>query len=877
MVCKDRWQVIAAMVMIAFFGLTLPVLAKTTRITFDNGMEVIFKENHSSPMITSMVFVQAGAKYETDFNNGTTHLLEHLLFDGTKNRSREEISNGIENHGGYINAFTRKDLTGYLVLMPKEHFKYGIEVQADMLFNSIFPEDELAKERKVVIEEIQMNNDDPSTLAEYFFNATSMAGTPYSRPVLGYKNIIASIPRQRIIDYWNSYYAPNNMIALVIGDFDTDKMVETFHSVFGVVPPVNLPSPPVVSYYAPDSQSVVYKAGNTKVTYLKIGIDAPHFTDPDYYAVDVMADYLNSSENSPFKSVLVDTTGAPLYQSFSLGLETAEEFSRIVMTFELDTIATVEPILEGLEMVLSDFAAYKPSAEIVNGIRVSKKTNEIYLQEKLHYYGIIVAPMLVTTGWDFMESYLDAIEQVNSSMIVRAAERWFTDLKYVATVYHPNHRQEAVEEEETHTVYLREVLPNGLTVVVKSNADSRVFALNVIGKHRSVAEPPMKTGITDFVNRMIPKGTTSLNAEELSQKLASIGAKVTEGDLPWLPHDDFYTTRQFAFMKFETIDEFTDQGLALFADMIKNPSFDSTEIENVRGFLMGVLGRQSGSPRDVARDLFYKTMFPDHPYGTTINGSHMSVGMISRDDLIEHHRKFYSPRNMIITVGTNVAADSMMAMLTEAFGDMPAVETGFRAPEAGAPIVGKKRAHEGMDKEQVYIYLGGKLPGVQHEDAAAIKLAAAVLSDRLGKILREERGLAYSVGSGATMDRNFGWYVCAMGTGASNYEEATGGIIEIIEGLQADGPTIEEIEIAKNSLWGSSLTRRLSRINQAYYMGVGEYLGVGYEYYDHYIEALDAVTIADVHRAFKTYFDTDNYVLSTAGNLDSSQIQSSTD
>ena len=844
-----------------------PSEAKTTRVQLDNGMEVIFKENHSSPMITSIVFVRAGAKYENDFNNGVTHLLEHLLFDGTQTRTRQEISEGIKSHGGYINAFTRKDLTGYLVLMPKDYIQYGIEVQADQLFGSIFPDEELTKERKVVIEEIQKDNDDEASLADDFFNSVSMAGTAYDRPVIGYKNIIASIPKDKIIDYWKQFYSPNNMIGLVIGDFDTADMIEMYKTVFGVIPAVNLPSPPLVKYFPPTERKVFYKSGNTKLTYIDIAVDAPHFTDPDYFSFDLMAAYLGSDENSPFKSILTDDDGKPLYQSYSANLETEEEFSRLTIQVVTNDEKNTDRIIAGVDTVLADFAKYEPSPEVLEGIKTTKKVDEIFMEEKLHYYGFTVAPLMVTTGWDFMESYLDAIGMVNPTIMVRASDRWLKDLKYTAAVFRPRKTAGKDKKDTTYTTYRREVLPNGLTVVVKSNPDSRVFAVNVIGKNRSASEPPGKTGITDFVNRMIKKGTTSLDAAELDQKLAEIGAQVTLNDNAWIPYDDMYTTRQYSFMKFETIDDFTEKGLDLFADMIRHPAFDQGAIEEVRGSLMGLLGRNSGSPVEVCRDLFYGALFEGQAYAKTIDGTPRTIGPITRADLVDYHKKFYSPGNMIITVGTNMNADTMMTMIKKAFGDMPKVKFDVEPALPGPPLAGVKTAHQDLEKEQIYIYLGNLLPGVTDSSVAALRVAAEVLSTRLQLNLREKQGLAYSVGAGANFDRDFGWFICSMGTGVANFERARDGILAEIEKLKVEGPTGEELETAQNSIWGTSLTRRLSRINQAYYMGIGEYLGIGYDYEDRQIPQIRAVTAEQVRDAAAKYFDTVNYVLATAGKL----------
>ena len=169
-------------------------------------------------MIASIVFVKSGSRYESRFENGITHFLEHLLFDGTVNMTREELDGSISDLGGYINAFTRQDVTAYLVLLPKEFIEYGLTVQSDMLFNSTLPEEELPKERKVVIEEIRRSADSPGAPANAFFTQKAYGATDYGRPVLGYEPFINNIPREAIVHYWKQYYTPDNMTALVIGE-----------------------------------------------------------------------------------------------------------------------------------------------------------------------------------------------------------------------------------------------------------------------------------------------------------------------------------------------------------------------------------------------------------------------------------------------------------------------------------------------------------------------------------------------------------------------------------------------------------------------------------------------------------------------------------
>ena len=874
--------------------------------TLDNGMQIILKENHASPMATSLIFVRAGSKYENRFNNGVTHFLEHLLFNGTANQTGEELTHGIERLGGYINAFTRKEFTAFLVSMPRDFIDYGIATQADMLFNSVFPEESFTKERKIVIEEIKMGKDTEGAPAEAFFEKYGWQNTPYDQPIIGYKSIIANIPREAIIDYYKRFYAPNNMMALIIGDFDSDQMKKTVENIMGQFPAVELPLPPQHAYQPLQGKNVRKTAAKTRATYVDFSIEAPPFEKPEYFGFNLIGDYLDDQENSPLHDALKSGPD-PLATTVSVYLDTKEELTRLNIGIITEKPEAIDSIVLLTDRVLGSLAQNPPSAELLEGYKTSRRCYDIYMSEKLHHYGFTIAPLMAVTGWDFFRQFQDRLDSVKTDDVVAACRRYLSRPAYIASaVYPPLDSQDevfvasgpladevrtffeqqtfpeydlavggdfelpATGEIETitgkHSSYLREVLDNGLTVIIKSNPYSRVFALNVLGKNRCVSEPAGRDGITDFVNRMIEKGTRSRSADQLARELAAIGANVTLYDNPWIPFDDRYTTHEYSFMKFETIDEFHRRGIELFSDMIKNPAFNPDEVENVRQQMLGIIGRNTGSTYKTARREFYSSLFEGHPYARTIEGSFRSVSSITVEDLKEHHRRFYAPENMIMTIATSHSPGKVIALIKEHFGDMPpGRETPPPLPPESLDAV--KTAHASMDKEQVYIYIGGFIPSALSPEAAALEVAGEILSGRLRKNLREKEGLAYTVGASAVLDKNTGWYICSIGTGTQNFERAKTGILNEIEKLKNEPPTEAELEETINSIWGSSLMANLSRIGQAYYMGVYEYLGLGYNYAETYMENIKAVTPEKVSSVVKDYFATDHYVIATAGKI----------
>jgi zinc protease len=416
-----------------------------------------------------------------------------------------------------------------------------------------------------------------------------------------------------------------------------------------------------------------------------------------------------------------------------------------------------------------------------------------------------------------------------------------------------------------YTKYTHEILPNGLDLIIGYNPDSRVFAINILGKNRAANEPGSQEGITDFVNRMLALGADGMTAEEIQNRLDDIGAALTTNDNPYIPYDDRYTSRAFSFIKFETIDEYGEEGTKLLYKIVAKPSFPEDQIAQTRKKVMGILGMSSGSTYQTCRELMYKTLFYGHPFSRPVLGSQRSVGAFTRDKLVSYHKHFYAPNNMIMAVVSNIAPETVKSWIMATFGKMSKDNSSYVSIPVPAKPQGVTEVHEDMDKEQIYIYMGTTLPGLKSPDAPAINMAAAILSSHMGLNLREKQGLAYSVGADVDFMPDFGWLVASMGTGYQNADLATGAMISEINAMVTNEPTAEELSKVQNSTWGSMLLARASRINQAFYMCRNEFLGVGYDYENDYLAKIRQVQTSDITRVARQYFDAYDIVIATAG------------
>ncbi|RME21953.1 MAG: insulinase family protein, partial [Candidatus Zixiibacteriota bacterium] len=644
-------------------------------------------------------------------------------------------------------------------------------------------------------------------------------------------------------------------------------------------------------------KNVYDTVATVKSTYVKLSLPAPRWNDPDYLPFDVLVQYLNLDEISPLKQALL-SGDKPMATEVDISLSTYAEFSRLDISVLTNDPARRGDILSTVLTTLQGMADYQADNEALDGIKTSVWTQAIYNADKLHYYGFLIAPMIFTAGWDFIQSYPDKLKAVAWQECRRAAEKWLGDPPYVATMIRPAQETDktpfvpagltaeevkayfdtaSIPQHEltaavnltfpevdtvsfnlsSNATYHREVLPNGLTVLVKTSPSSRVFAVDILGKDRSANEPDSLIGITDFVNRCLEKGTLSRDAAALSRDLAKIGANLTLYDNPWIPYDDRYTTPQYSFIKFETIDEFASRGLGLLYDLVCYPAFDSAAVEQVRTQMLGIIARASGSPTKTARRLFYRTLFGAGAYARPVTGTKETISAIGIPDLRAYHRRFYAPNNMILSIVGNQPVEQIMDWVRATFGRLAPVKAEYRQGTPPQAVLAEKKVHVDMPSSQIGIYLGGALPGIHSEDATALSVAGAVLSAQLYGNLREKQGLAYSIGAGTAFDRDFGWWVCSMGTATGNYKKALTGLTLEIDKLRFDGPTPGDVRVARNHIWGRLMSAKLSRINQAYYMARDEFLGRPIDADPEFLTELQQVDAAAVRRVAATWFRTD--------------------
>src|SRR3954468_8759576 len=236
--------------------MSLPAIPSTIagedlrRTVLDNGLVVLTKELHTSPIVTSMIWYRVGSRNEESGHTGKSHFLEHMLFKGTDRFKKGQIDLITLKNGGGNNAFTSHDFTAYYFNFASDRWEVSLEIEADRMVNCAFEPDEFEAEKKVVIEELKTGLDSPWGLLHQEEEAVAFKVHPYRNPIVGWLQDVERATAEEQQNYYRRFYHPNNAVLVLVGDFETDRVLEKVSTVFASVPAG--PSAPVMKLSEPE-------------------------------------------------------------------------------------------------------------------------------------------------------------------------------------------------------------------------------------------------------------------------------------------------------------------------------------------------------------------------------------------------------------------------------------------------------------------------------------------------------------------------------------------------------------------------------------------------------------------------------------------------
>lgn len=283
-----------------------PASLKISRHVLKNGLVVILQEDHTVPTVTLWQWYKVGSRNERPGITGISHFFEHMMFNGSRNVAPKEYDRIIESNGGFSNAFTDRDMTAYYEDIASDRLEVLLRLDSDRMTELTLAPELLKSEIEVVKEErrLRTDNDIAGMLDEQLY-AVAFNASPYRWPVVGWMGDLETMKREDLVEYFRVYYAPNNCILILCGDFDSKTALASIEKYFGSIPAQTPPAEPIDSEPKQRGErrvEVRYPAQNVT---LMVGYKAPNVKDPDLYALDVLSSILSQGESSRLHQALV--------------------------------------------------------------------------------------------------------------------------------------------------------------------------------------------------------------------------------------------------------------------------------------------------------------------------------------------------------------------------------------------------------------------------------------------------------------------------------------------------------------------------------------------------------------------------------------------
>lgn len=415
-----------------YFILLVPVFADSETVQeyrLKNGLKVLFIEDHKAPLATFQVWYMAGSKDEPFGKTGMSHLLEHMMFKGTREYGSKEFSNIIQRNGGTDNAFTTKDYTMYFSTLSSDRIGLSMKLEADRMANLLLDPKEVASEKNVVMEERRMRyEDDPQNSLEEEVIAATFKVHPYQWPVIGWMSNIAAIEREDLFNYYRTMYSPDNAFIVLSGDIRPETAAAMIEKEFGNIPSPGKKRKAALSMAEPEQRGEKYIAlrKEAEVPYVLIAFHVPSFPHEDSFALDMLSTILSAGKSSRlYKSLTYEK---------KLALSSYADYSglhKYPFLFMLGATAAPGSNIEDIEKALNEeVERIKNELPAENEIQKAKNQIEasfIFAQDSNYSRAYYAGIFEMLGDWRLMDKYLEGIRKVKPGDIQAAAKKYLTE------------------------------------------------------------------------------------------------------------------------------------------------------------------------------------------------------------------------------------------------------------------------------------------------------------------------------------------------------------------------------------------------------------------------------------------------------------------
>ena len=408
--------------------------AAVQELKLENGMRIIVNEDHRAPVVVSQVWYQAGSIDEVNGKTGVAHVLEHMMFKGTKSTKPGEFSEIIARAGGRENAFTGTDYTCYFQTMEKSQLELSFKMESDRMQNLVISAEEFDKEIKVVMEERRWRTEDkPEGKLNETFNALAFKAHPYGRPIVGWMNDLESMTYEDALEWYNNWYAPNNAILVVSGDVNPTEVFDLAKKYFAKLPPKEIPSrKPQLEPVQKGMVRAELKAAS-KLPMLQMGYKVPLLSKQDVnndttaFALEVLAGVLSGTSTARIQKELVQS-GKSLSAYASYPMLSRGDVGTFEFVVTLNNGVEVNDVENIIKTELKKIANEGVTDQELARVKANVIAGDVYEKDSMFYQAMIIG-QLETMGYSYKikDDYIENIKKITSDDVKKVVKEFFKD------------------------------------------------------------------------------------------------------------------------------------------------------------------------------------------------------------------------------------------------------------------------------------------------------------------------------------------------------------------------------------------------------------------------------------------------------------------
>jgi predicted Zn-dependent peptidase len=413
-------------------------------------------------------------------------------------------------------------------------------------------------------------------------------------------------------------------------------------------------------------------------------------------------------------------------------------------------------------------------------------------------------------------------------------------------------------------------LPNGITVLTEHMPGLRSVTAGIWVRHGSRHETPEQNGICHFIEHSVFKGTQRRTARDIAVESDRLGGNL-----------DAFTTHEMTGFAVKVADRSLPEAFDLLADLLAHPRFEQNDLDREQNVILEEMKMVEDTPDELLGELFNAAYFPDHPLGRPIEGTRETISTFDHDTIAAFHASAFVPSNLVVAAAGNIGHDHLVELVGKSFDSAKETERAAVtsvtdcAPTPAAPILIEQK----KELEQAHLVIAAPWPDARDSERYAASLLASVVgggtSSRLWQTIREERGLAYSVGAGGSTFSDVGVFTIYAGTSPEHVDEVVDLSLAEMRRVVAESIPEDELKLAKDQAISSILLGLESSSGRVSALARQEIIHGHRISPAEIIERLEAVTPDDMQRVARRYFTSESLALGALGNLNGFRVDHS--